>query len=985
MKSRLFPLFISAALLATACDNESSLIIDNRDIEVDDPDAKDSDEGEKNTTVHDDKDKDDETETEEKHDEEEKPSEPCVDENDCTEKTPSCDICVADSLKCDGDNLLVCQKDDSGCLVWKVQDNCASQEKWCDSESKSCIGCTETCDVGTKKCTETGIAECAKDAHGCAVWNTITTCTEAEHCDDITLSCVSGCNSICHSGEKKCDGNKIVECRLSEAGCMTWQVTETCDSGKVCADDNNPHCDNACGDDCKPFSIIAIPDPQNYTASSKGIYKLQTQWIADNKEKENIRFVLHLGDMTDGNRKSQFERAIAAHDVLAEAGIPCAPATGNHDYKEGDSGISFKCRSRSLFGNYFNDSYIQTKYKDSSWFHGFKMMANMYATFNVGHLKFAVIALEFFPRKDALCWAENLLSNELKDHYVIITTHGYLTRGATENSGKYSSGSNGDIASGALGVEIYNELVSRHSNIIMVVSGHESGAEHRYKKGNTGNTIVEMLLDYQSEKPCTSSSCRSSSCGATYDAGNGWLRQLKIDPVNTKNPDGTLKDNVVATTFSVLKEYEDSKTMYCSNLNSSSDHNYYDNKSTESDHNFTFALDFTTPREYKFSMADNIGFIARNINDMENDATDGEQYAPSIAMNRNTGAFVAAWEDDADKDGKHHIMARGFCAGGCQEFAQFTVSTSSETQANPDVAMDKDGNFVVVWEERTASDSDIYMRGFDAKGSERFAAVKVNTSGSGNQLLPAIAMAPNGNFAVAWQDQFNGDNNPQIHIRGFKPDGTENFAERNVLDNSDGLRKKPDIGMAGDGSFVVTWEDDTEGNGVNQIIAKGFNADGTDRLTVFTVNGKPEGQQLNPSIAMNESGTFYIAFEDDSDGNKKFLAIAKGFDKNGTIIQKDTTLSASSENAADPVVCVDDTGKAIFAWAARALKDGDIQRRILTSPGKLKDEKETHRYKTGVQKSPAVGCTAKGQYVVLFLDDNKERGTFDIFGRGFNE
>ena len=42
----------------------------------------------------------------------------------------------------------------------------------------------------------------------------------------------------------------------------------------------------------------------------------------------------------------------------------------------------------------------------------------------------------------------------------------------------------------------------------------------------------------------------------------------------------------------------------------------------------------------------------------------------------------------------------------------------------------------------------------------------------GQQLKPAVAMAPNGGFVVVWQDDKDRDGNYEIMARGFNADGT---------------------------------------------------------------------------------------------------------------------------------------------------------------------------------------------------------------------
>ena len=55
------------------------------------------------------------------------------------------------------------------------------------------------------------------------------------------------------------------------------------------------------------FKIAVLPDTQNYTAGHPEIFKAQTQWIADNWEEQNIKYVVHLGDIVNNNNIPQWE------------------------------------------------------------------------------------------------------------------------------------------------------------------------------------------------------------------------------------------------------------------------------------------------------------------------------------------------------------------------------------------------------------------------------------------------------------------------------------------------------------------------------------------------------------------------------------------------------------------------------------------------------------------------------------------------------
>ena len=268
------------------------------------------------------------------------------------------------------------------------------------------------------------------------------------------------------------------------------------------------------------------------------------------------------------------------------------------------------------------------------------------------------------------------------------------------------------------------------------------------------------------------------------------------------------------------------------------------------------------------------------------------------------------------------------------------------------------------------------MRGYDAKGNERFAINTVNTVPAGDQYLASIAMAPDGKFVVAWVDA-SVKNKFQVNMRGFNADGSELFAERNVMADSDGNRTTPEVAMADDGSFVVTWVDS------NQIVAKGFNADGSDRLEHFVVSTGTKGSREKPSIGMNASGNFFIAYADNGSGKK--LIHARGFDATGKEIFGDTQVSASGEATETPVVCVADDNKAVVGWQAAA-NIFDIKRRVINPDMTFAgDASRVNQFPSGPQKMPSLGCTAEGKQVFLFTDDIDQNGYTEIFGRGINE
>ncbi|MDF1590036.1 MAG: metallophosphoesterase [Desulfobacterales bacterium] len=267
------------------------------------------------------------------------------------------------------------------------------------------------------------------------------------------------------------------------------------------------------------FSVILVPDTQYYTKYYPQIYRQQTRWIADNRDRLNIKFVIHMGDITQDNTTRQWQVADKAHQILDQAGIPFSVVPGNHDMPS--DGLGRK-RDTSLFNRYFGPH----RFAGKTWYGGHLGPGNEnnYSFFDSGGLKFMVLGLEFAPTRAALAWANDIV-RKFKDHRVIVVMHCYLAKspaGDTGAGGYQKNCAERYHLDGSGGDTVWKNLIRRHQNIFMVLSGHVHDVEHKKRIGLSGNPIHEILTDYQSEHP-----------GGDIEkpkSGNGWLRSLLFFP-----------------------------------------------------------------------------------------------------------------------------------------------------------------------------------------------------------------------------------------------------------------------------------------------------------------------------------------------------------------------------------------------------------------------------------------------------------------------
>ncbi|MCK9222980.1 MAG: metallophosphoesterase [Limnochordia bacterium] len=252
-----------------------------------------------------------------------------------------------------------------------------------------------------------------------------------------------------------------------------------------------------------PFSIVVLPDTQYYTQDHPYIFTRQTEWLAANAQDQNIRLMLHVGDIVNNGTHTQWERADRILSVL-DGIVPYVLAVGNHDLVPRTGSV--QNRTSTLFNNYFPVS----RYQDLPYFGGVFQEGrheNSYYTFQLGGERILVLSLEFGPRDGVLAWA-NQIVEAYDDHQVIIITHTY-----TSTSGKRITPSTTSASPQAYpisqdpnetvndGEQMWEKLVRKHQNIRLVLSGHTSISTMRSEVaiGDHGNFVYEILADYQGE------------------------------------------------------------------------------------------------------------------------------------------------------------------------------------------------------------------------------------------------------------------------------------------------------------------------------------------------------------------------------------------------------------------------------------------------------------------------------------------------------
>ncbi len=227
------------------------------------------------------------------------------------------------------------------------------------------------------------------------------------------------------------------------------------------------------------FSMAAIGDTQITNVLDPENYLVLYNYLAEHKDELKLSYVLGLGDITDVDKYEEWSRAEEAHNILYEAGVPHTFLRGNHDSSE---------KYNQVFNKEPYTSTFEGRYGEG--------VENTYRKIEVCGIKYLILTMDMGAHDDVLEWANDVISAH-PDHNVIITTHAYLfPTGELIKFGDPYAATNRDPEANN-GTDIWEKLVNKHNNIVLVLSGHESTpyVVHTQTKNDCGTNVMQILSD----------------------------------------------------------------------------------------------------------------------------------------------------------------------------------------------------------------------------------------------------------------------------------------------------------------------------------------------------------------------------------------------------------------------------------------------------------------------------------------------------------
>ena len=284
-----------------------------------------------------------------------------------------------------------------------------------------------------------------------------------------------------------------------------------------------------------------------------------------------------------------------------------------------------------------------------------------------------------------------------------------------------------------------------------------------------------------------------------------------------------------------------------------------------------------------------------------NITTSGEQQNPVVTGLPN-GNFVVVWADRSGNDGSEGgIFAQIYTSQFGTVGTEFIVNSYTDFwQTRPEVSSTSSGDFLVTWAEGNGYLSAQFFNQSGAQIGEQF-----NMRPGWNHHADIVGSSDGGFWISGNVAQ------DAIYIKKISSDGIDLIADVKI--DRDVFQADPTITILQDQRVLVTWSEESE-IGSNDIYAQLVSDSGVLLGKVFLINQNTDNNQLGQEVTALTDGGFAITWQSENQDGDGYGIIVRQFDNEliGTdeIIVNEITLGDQT----NPTITADSDGGFLVGW-----------------------------------------------------------------------
>lgn len=312
-------------------------------------------------------------------------------------------------------------------------------------------------------------------------------------------------------------------------------------------------------------------------------------------------------------------------------------------------------------------------------------------------------------------------------------------------------------------------------------------------------------------------------------------------------------------------------------------------------------------------------------------------------------------------------------------------TTTVHDQYEPVVAIDSAGNYVIVWtsDQQDGGGAGIIAQRYNAAGVPQGGEFRVNTFTAGAQNKAGVVMDANGNFVVVWVSDGQDGDKHGVYAQRYNAAGVAQGGEFRVNTTTADEQDRPTVAMDSSGNFVIAWESTNQDGDKRGVYAQRYNASGVAQGGEFRVNTTTADEQDRPMAAMDSNGNFVIAWESTNQDGGASGIYAQRYDAAGAAQGVEFRVNTTTAGSQDkPAVAMNASGGFVIAWASN-LQDGDAKgiyaQRYDAAGVAQGGEFLVNTTTVDDQDEPAVGIDSTGAFAIAWesnLQDGKLHGIY---------
>jgi hypothetical protein len=316
-------------------------------------------------------------------------------------------------------------------------------------------------------------------------------------------------------------------------------------------------------------------------------------------------------------------------------------------------------------------------------------------------------------------------------------------------------------------------------------------------------------------------------------------------------------------------------------------------------------------------------------------------------------------------------------------------TTTTGDQTLPIIAMNSAGRSVVVWQS-FAQDGNgwgVYAQRYDAAGSPVGEEILVPNFVSSDEGAPHVAMDAAGNFVVTWNALGRDGSDIGVYARRFNADGTPNGTDFLVNTHTTGDQRNPSVAMAPNGDFVISWESWNQDGHEWGVYAQRYNAAGVAQGPETLVNTNTTSFQWNTHLAIDAAGNYTIVWDGFTYDGNEWGVFGQRFSSTGAKLGgefKINTFDAGIQGG--NAIGMDDAGNFVVTWSSYAQDgsgNGIYGKRYASTGDALGSEFLVNTYSLGDQQNPGVTMDADGDFVITWASFAQDGDNWGVYGQRY--